>query len=306
MSGLDELVAAGELRSMVSVAALTTYKLGGPVRYYLEAQEEDQLISIGEMLGDEPLLVLGRGSNLIISDDGFPGLVIHLGAGFVGTTVGEQGTVTCGAATSMPSVARTCAEEARGGLEFFIGIPGSVGGGVRMNAGCHGSETKDWLQTVRVVDLRSVILSERRPDDLDMSYRHTNLGSDEIVTRAAFRTEPRDSRTVTETMREIVRWRREHQPGGTLNAGSVFKNPPGDSAGRLIDSLGLKGMRIGGAEVSTKHANFFVASAGVKAQDVYDLVWTIRRRVADETGVWLQTEVQFAGAFRPAPDEVTR
>jgi UDP-N-acetylmuramate dehydrogenase len=306
MADLDALVASGVLRTMVSVAALTTYKLGGPARYYLEVDDEDQLVALGDALGDEPVLVLGRGSNLIISDEGFPGLVVHLGDGFVGTVFGEQETVTCGAGTSMPSVARACARAARGGLEFFIGIPGSIGGGVRMNAGCHGSEIKEWLRSARVVDLRSGTLSERTPDELDMSYRHSNLGSEEVVTGATFRTETRDPEAVAERMRDIVRWRRDHQPGGTLNAGSVFKNPPGDSAGRIIDSLGLKGTRVGGAEVSAKHANFFVASDGVKAQDVYDLVWAIRNRVAAELGIWLQPEVKFAGPFRLAPDEVTQ
>ncbi len=206
----------------------------------------------------------------------------------------------------MPSVARACAQEGRGGLEFLIGIPGSIGGGVRMNAGCHGSETRDWLQTARVVDLRQGTTRECRSEDLEMTYRHSNLQLDEIVTSATFLTVPRDVEAIAETMRDIIRWRRDHQPGGTLNAGSVFKNPSGDSAGRIIDSLGLKGTSVGGAKVSTKHANFFVAEAGVTAQDVYDLVWAIRRRVANELGVWLEPEVQFAGPFHPAPDEVTR
>jgi UDP-N-acetylmuramate dehydrogenase len=303
MSPLDDLVASGVLRSMVSMAALTTYKLGGPVRYYLEAKDEEQLVSIGEALGDQPLLVLGRGSNLIVSDSGFPGLVVHLGSRFARTEFGGEETVVSGAATSLPSLARTCAREGRGGLEFFVGIPGSVGGGVRMNAGCHGSETKDRLCSARVVELRSGRVSERKPDDLDMTYRHTNLQADEVVTRATFHTESRDPKAIAETMRDIIRWRKDHQPGGTLNAGSVFKNPPGDSAGRIIDSLGLKGTRIGGAQVSDKHANFFVADEDVKAQDVYDLMWAVRRRVAAELGIWLQPEVEFAGSFRSSPDE---
>lgn len=306
MSSLDDLVASGELRAMVPVAELTTYRLGGPASYFLDAQNEDELVSVGDVLRDQPVLVLGRGSNLVISDEGFPGLVVHLGAGFAYTEFGDQGTVTCGAATSMPSLARSCAREGRGGLEFFIGIPGSIGGGVRMNAGCHGSETKDWLQSVRVFDLRHGTVDERKPDDLEMTYRHSNLKPDEIVTTATFATETRDREAIAETMRDIIRWRRDQQPGGTLNAGSVFKNPPGDSAGRIIDSLGLKGFSVGGASVSTKHANFFVVEEGARAQHVYDLVWAIRRRVGAELGLWLRPEVRFAGPFRPSPDEVHR
>ena len=305
MTTLDDLVASGPLLSAVSIAGLTTYKLGGPARYYLEAEDETQLLVIGKALRDEPLLILGRGSNLIISDEGFPGLVVHLGPGFVGVALSEHGMVTAAAATSMPSLARTCAQAGRSGLEFFVGIPGSVGGGVRMNAGCHGSETRDWLRSARVVDLRRGEVNERQPDELEMTYRHTNLQADEIVTSATFTSEPGDREAIEETMRNVTRWRRDHQPGGTFNAGSVFKNPPGDSAGRIIDSLELKGTRIGGAYVSSKHANFFVADEGVAAQDVYDLVWAIRRRVGVELGIWLQPEVQFAGSFRSSPDEET-
>jgi len=172
-----------------------------------------------------------------------------------------------------------------------------------MNAGCHGVETKDRLQGARVVALRRGEAFERSPRDLDMRYRHTNLAPDEIVVSAGFRTDPGDPQAISDAMREIIRWRRENQPGGTLNAGSVFKNPPGDSAGRIIDGLGMKGTRVGGAAVSTKHANFFVADDRATAQDVYDLVWSVRRRVGEASGIWLDPEVQFAGPFRRSPDE---
>ena len=306
MTALDDLATSGMLRTEVPLAGSTTYKVGGTAHYYLEAQDEAQLLAIGEAIEDEPLLVLGRGSNLIVSDAGFPGVVIRLGREFGHTEFNKDGTVTSGAATSMPSLARSCARAGRAGLEFLVGIPGSVGGGVRMNAGCHGSEIKERLRLARVVELKLGDISDRQPADLDMTYRRTNLRPDEIVTSATFTTDARDRETVEKVMRDIVRWRRDHQPGGTLNAGSIFKNPPGDSAGRIVDNLGLKGTRIGGASVSTKHANFFVAEEGVKAQDVYDLVWAIRRRVGIETGVWLEPEVQFVGPFRPSPDEDVR
>jgi UDP-N-acetylmuramate dehydrogenase len=303
MKTLADLADAGEILTMVPIATLTTYKVGGPARFFLKAETEAQLLATAASLGDEPLLVLGRGSNLIVSDDGFPGLVVHLGPGFHQTEFGEDGTVNSGAATPMPALARTCARAGRGGLEFLIGIPGSVGGGVRMNAGCHGSETKDWLASARVIDMRSGEVTDRKPVDLDMAYRYTNLVADEVVTSAVYTTEAREPVEIEEIMRAVVRWRRDHQPGGTLNAGSIFKNPPGDSAGRIIDSLGLKGTSVGGARVSDKHANFFIADEGVKAQDVYDLVWAIRRRVGGELNIWLQPEVKFAGPFRPSPDE---
>jgi UDP-N-acetylmuramate dehydrogenase len=175
-----------------------------------------------------------------------------------------------------------------------------------MNAGCHGVETKDRLRLARVVSMQTGSVTERTPDDLDLDYRHSNLHADEIVTSASFTTEPGEADDIAQTMREIVRWRRDHQPGGTFNAGSVFKNPPGDSAGRIIDELGLKGTRVGGATVSTKHANFFIAEPGVKAQDVYDLVAMIRQRVIDEVNIRLEPEVRFAGPFRDDRSEETQ
>lgn len=303
MKTLADLATAGQILAMVPIGTLTTYKVGGPARYFLEAESEEELRSAAAARGDEPLLVLGRGSNLIVSDEGFPGLVVHLGPGFQYTEFGEDGTVIAGAATPMPGLARNCARAGRGGLEFLIGIPGSVGGGVRMNAGCHGSEIKDRLVSARVIDMRNGETTDRKPVDLGMAYRHTNLAADEVVTSAAYTTVARETVACEEIMRTVIKWRRDHQPGGTFNAGSIFKNPPGDSAGRIIDSLGLKGTSVGSAHVSAKHANFFIADEGVKAQDVYDLVWAIRRRVGEEIGIWLQPEVEFAGPFRPSPDE---
>jgi UDP-N-acetylmuramate dehydrogenase len=297
MSALDRLVADGTLQTMVRVSGLTTYKVGGPARFFLEAESEEELMAVGSAVQDEAVLVVGKGSNLVISDEGFPGLVIHLGSGFAQIQIDQAGVVSAGGATAMAALARACGRAERSGLEFFIGIPGSVGGGVRMNAGCHGVETKDRLRAARVVSIRSGDISDRSATDLDLRYRHSNLHPDEIVTSATFFTEPGDPEDIARTMREIVRWRRDHQPGGTFNAGSVFKNPPGDSAGRIIDGLGLKGTRVGGAMVSAKHANFFVAEQGVTAQDVHDLVVLIQRRVAEAAGIHLEPEVRFAGRF---------
>ncbi|MFQ5948108.1 MAG: UDP-N-acetylmuramate dehydrogenase, partial [Acidimicrobiia bacterium] len=180
---------------------------------------------------------------------------------------------------------------------------GSVGGGVRMNAGCHGSEMVDWLVEATVVDMTRAAVSVRSPRDLEMGYRYTNLQPTEVVAEATFSSKPRRREEAEQEIREITRWRRRHQPGGTLNAGSVFKNPPGDAAGRIIDELGLKGFRVGGAAVSEKHANFFVADPGASSQEVYDLVWAVRRKVGEATGIWLEPEVRFVGEFRPSGDE---
>jgi UDP-N-acetylmuramate dehydrogenase len=278
---------------------MTTYKLGGPARWFLEAESEDDLASLGEALAKEPMpvLVLGRGSNLVVSDRGFEGVVVRLGRGLAGLEVDGGGTVHAGAALPQPALARGAAAAGRGGLEFLVGIPGSVGGAVRMNAGCRGSDTAEWLITARVIDLATGGVSERDPGGLGLRYRHSDLADGEVVVSARFRTVARPREECEEEIRAIIRWRKENQPGGTFNAGSVFKNPAGDAAGRIIDSLGLKGFRVGGASVSGRHANFFVAEPGTRAADVHRLVAEVRRRVREATGIDLEPELRFAGWF---------
>jgi UDP-N-acetylmuramate dehydrogenase len=296
---LADLAAAGALEREVSLAPLTTYRFGGPARYFLEAHHEEQVLEAAAALAAEPVpvLVLGRGSDLVVSPGGFPGLVIRPGAGLAGVAVGGDGLVAAGAAAAQPGVARRCAAAGRGGLEFMVGIPGSVGGAVRMNAGGHGSDTAAWLVSARVVDLQRRAVAERPAGALGLAYRRSALADTDMVVAATFQTLGRPRREGEAIMREIVRWRRQNQPGGTLNAGSVFKNPPGDAAGRLIDQAGLKGSRVGGVAVSDKHANFFVADSGASAQDLYDLVALVRRRVREQAGVDLEPEVRFVGAF---------
>lgn len=245
-----------------------------------------------------PVLVLGRGSNLVIADEGLEGLVVRLGPAFASVEVSE--TVQAGGAAAMPQVARAASKAGRLGLEFLVGIPGSVGGGVRQNAGCFGQELGDVMLSADVYDLGQGVAASRDLGALELSYRRSAVGSLEVVVAATFAAKPGDPAAGEARMREITRWRRDHQPGGTLNAGSVFKNPPGDSAGRIIDAAGLKGLTVGGASVSERHANFFVAIPGAKSVDVYRLVREVAVRVEAATGIVLETEIQFAGDF---PDD---
>ena len=281
----------------VELAPLTTYKLGGVAAWFADVEDEDTLRAVLRSAGDVEFLVLGRGSNLVVSDHGFPGLVIRLVGAFLQAALNEDGSLAAGAGMPLPRLARFAAEHDRGGLEFFVGIPGSVGGAVRMNAGGHGSDTATWLLDATI--LNRLTLNERsdEPADLDLAYRHSNLDDADLVVAARFRTVEQSRARGEEILRDVTRWRKQHQPGGTLNAGSVFKNPRGDAAGRIIDALGLKGYRRGGVAVSDVHANFFVSNEGARAQDVWDLVWAIRRRVGDETGVWLEPELRFVGRF---------
>jgi len=284
------------LRRDVDLAPLTTYKLGGTAHWYAEVRDIEELKDVLADRANEPCLVLGRGSNIVFSDAGYDGLVVRLVGSFMEASV-ESGTVTAGGGLALPKLARFAAAAGRGGLEFFVGIPGSVGGAVRMNAGGHGSDTAAVLRVATILPAGMSTPVALSSYELDMTYRSSNLGDGDIVLDAVFASYERDPTEAEAEIRAITRWRKEHQPGGTLNAGSVFKNPPGDAAGRIIDSVGLKGYRRGAVSVSEMHANFFVAHEGATAQDVWDLVWAVRARVGRETGIWLAPEIRFAGAF---------
>lgn len=291
----------GRLRRDAPLAPLTTYRLGGPAAVLVEPAGAEDVTTVAEVLrsaGDVPLLVLGRGSNTVVSDRGWPGLVLHVGPGLSWIEASGDRDVVAGAGTTMPQLANWAARRGLTGLEFLVSIPGSVGGGVRMNAGAHGGEIADHLVAASILDTDALGVSEVRAADLGMSYRKSSLTSAQIVIDARFSLEVAPPAAIRERMESFRRHRAETQPGAALNAGSVFKNPAGDFAGRLVDAAGLKGFSVGGARVSDKHANFFVAQPGATAQDVFDLVHTVKAKVKAATGVELEPEVRFAGAFR--------
>lgn len=291
----------GLIEARFPLAPLTTYRLGGDAALFAEpADDRDLGLLKTAVEGIEiPFLVIGRGSNLLFSDEGFPGLVIRLGGGFRWNRP-VVGGASVGAATPLPAFSRWCAEQGFVGIEFGVGIPASVGGAVRMNAGGHGREIKDVIRSVNVVDLRGDDL-ELAPSDMGLSYRKSSLPETAIVTAATFDLSHGDPVLLRKELAEITRWRREHQPGGAGNAGSIFKNPEGDSAGRLIDEADLKGLRIGGAEVSSKHANFFLAHEGATAEDVAALIGKVRREVYDHSGIVLEPEIRLVGRFDDWP-----
>jgi UDP-N-acetylmuramate dehydrogenase len=237
-----------------------------------------------------------------VTDAGFPGLAVSLGDDFAATSV-EGTSVRAGGAAALPVVARQTVRAGLTGFEWAVGVPGSIGGAVRMNAGGHGSEMAKVLDRVRLVDLRSGADREVPVTDLDLSYRHSAVADDEVVVWADLALTVGDRARGEDELSEIVAWRRANQPGGQ-NAGSVFTNPPGDSAGRLVDAAGCKGLRVGTAEVSTKHANFFQADADGAADDVWALMGEVRRRVHATAGVVLHPETRLVG-FPPLdhPDD---
>jgi UDP-N-acetylmuramate dehydrogenase len=289
----------------VSIARFTTYRLGGPAALLVRIGSLAVLTTVADVVAeyDAPLLVIGKGSNLLVADRGFDGLAITLEGDFARVAVDAvHHRVRAGAGVGLQSLARTSAGAAQRGLEFFVGIPGSVGGAVRMNAGGHGRETADVLVQADVLTVGADARPETRPAaTLGLGYRTSNLEPREIVVGAEFAVTAASAGECEQAIAEIVRWRKENQPGGS-NGGSVFRNPPGDSAGRLIDELGLKGLQMGGAIVSPKHANFFQAEAGATADDVHGLIREVQARVMAATGIELEPEVRLVGFGEPAHD----
>jgi UDP-N-acetylmuramate dehydrogenase len=285
----------GRARSRVSIGAMTTYRVGGVAALYVEINDESALEAVCTAVSASGVgvLIVGKGSNLLVADAGYSGLAVHLSDGYAEISI-DTGLVAAGGATAYPVLARRCVAAGLGGMEWAVGIPGSVGGAVKMNAGGHGAETKDRLASARVVALGGGDAQPRQLSaaQLEFSYRHSVIGQRDLVLAATFELEPRDPGEGAERLSEIVRWRRENQPGGQ-NAGSVFTNPPGDSAGRLIDSIGMRGFRIGTAAVSEKHANFIQADSGGSADDVRRVIDAVRAAVAQRTGVELAIEVRW-------------
>jgi UDP-N-acetylmuramate dehydrogenase len=282
-------------RRDVALGPLTTYRVGGPAALFLEAVDETDLELARRAVSESgvPVLVVGRGSNLLVADRGFGGLAVVLGEGF--TAVEVEGTdVFAGGAVSLPVLARRTAAADLTGLEWAVGVPGSVGGAVRMNAGGHGSDVRTVLRSARIFELGEDHVGDVPADRLELGYRRSALGPGSVVVGARFGLEPGTREAAEGAIAEIVRWRREHQPGGS-NAGSVFSNPPGDSAGRLIEAAGLKGMRRGSAFVSPKHANFVQVDDRGSADDVAALLGEVSRLVAERTGVRLRLENHLVG-----------
>jgi UDP-N-acetylmuramate dehydrogenase len=289
--------------------------VGGRAALWCEAARIDDLLALAAALaaapGPVPVLVLGRGSNLLVADRGFPGLVVSLSGeeAFGAITIlpeeddivvggGAGLRVRAGGAVALPVLARQTAAAGLNGLEWAVGVPGSVGGAVRMNAGGHGADTRGVLISCRVVDLGAGAVATWSPAEVAFGYRRSAVAAHQVVVDAEYRVTTGERAEAEATIREILRWRREHQPGGQ-NAGSVFVNPQGDppanSAGWLVDAAGLKGLRHGSAMVSSKHANFIQADPGGSADDVFALMVKVHQLVKDRLGVDLRTETRLVG-----------
>ncbi|HXH56447.1 UDP-N-acetylmuramate dehydrogenase [Iamia sp.] len=290
-------------RRDVALGPLSTYRVGGPAALLVQADDQTDLVRVAVAVTASglPTLVVGKGSNLLVADEGFAGIVVVLGPAFA--TVAVQGTVVrAGGAASMPVVARRTAMAGLTGFEWAVGVPGSVGGAVRMNAGGHGSDMAATLRSIRVADLAAgkdgAVPASSPATGLALGYRRSSVTASQVVVEAELALRPGEAAAATAEISEIVRWRREHQPGGA-NAGSVFTNPADDSAGRLVAAAGAKGLRLGTAAVSEKHANFIQADRGGRAADVLALMVEVARRVEATSGVRLQPETRMVGLSWP-------
>lgn len=290
---------ASKTRIGAAIGPLTSYRVGGRASALVVVDDRGELAELCEALksvqdgSGAPVAVLGRGSNLLVSDEGFAGVVVMLGPGFAEVSFAGT-TVVAGGAAKLPVVARAAVTAGLSGFEWAVGVPGSVGGAVRMNAGGHGAEIRDSLVAAESVDLRTGDLASRSNEDLAFGYRRSSVGATELVFEARFELSRGPAADGRAMLAEIVAWRRANQPGGQ-NAGSVFTNPDGDSAGRLIEAVGAKGLRIGTAEVSRKHANFIQADENGRAADVLSLMREIRRRVLESHGIELTFETRLLG-----------
>jgi UDP-N-acetylmuramate dehydrogenase len=300
-SSSDALAAlqAGPLAAKVAPNAplgpLTTYRVGGAAAALVTLDTPADAAVLAEVIAAHPVdvLAIGRGSNLLVSDGGFDGLAVVLGNGFAEIQI-DGHVVTAGAAAKLPVVARTTVQAGLAGFVWAVGVPGSIGGAVRMNAGGHGAEMSDALVDAEVLDLQTGEVSSRSNADLEFCYRSSSVGPNDLVLSARLELLDGDPVAGKAEMLEVVQWRRDNQPGGQ-NAGSVFTNPEGDSVGRLIDAAGLKGLRVGTAEVSDKHANFIQADAGGRADDVRALMSEIQLRVEQAHGITLHFETHLVG-----------
>ncbi len=292
MVGVD---LAGGILADHPIGSMTTYRAGGRAARFVRPVDRSELeaVAAGVASAGIPVLVVGRGSNLLVADAGFGGLALQLGQAFEKVRA-EGTTVVAGAGVSLPVLARRTVAESLTGFEWAVGVPGSLGGAVRMNAGGHGSDMASTLVSANTVDLATGEGRRRTLADLSLGYRSSSIDQSEVVVEATITLAVGDMVSGEERLAEVVRWRRENQPGGQ-NAGSVFTNPVGDSAGRLIDEAGLKGWRFGSASVSERHANFIQVDEGGSADDVVALMDVVVRRVDEVHGIRLEPETVIVG-----------
>ena len=287
LTGLEKIVRQAE-----PLAMHTWFQLGGPAEYFAEPRDVDELIGLVRRCREEevPLRLLGRGSNVLVRDEGVPGVVVHLSALPFREIKIDGRRITSGSGARLGRVVTTAVHEGLAGLEALVGIPGSVGGALHGNAGAHGGDIGQWtVQATVVTDTGEVC--QRQREDLVFAYRRSSL--DEVaILEATFELEQEDPRELSKRLQKLWIVKKANQPMGHQSAGCVFKNPRGMSAGELVEDAGLKGTRIGGAVVSDRHANFIIAEPDCTTQDVIRLIDVVRDQVRDRLDVELELELE--------------
>ena len=281
----------GRLSAGVMLADVTWFRVGGPAEaMFSPADEADLAYFLSSVPADVPVTVIGLGSNLLVRDGGVHGVVIRLGRGFNEVALAGENRLRTGTAVPDQKLAKAAADAGIARFAFYRGIPGSIGGALRMNAGAHGTETKDVLVNCRAVD-RAGRVHHLASADLAYTYRHCHAPDDYIFTSALFQGEPGDPTAILAEMDQVAQYREDKQPVKARTGGSTFKNPPGGSAWRCIDAAGLRGLRVGDAVVSDKHCNFLINEDKASAEDIGRLGEILRARVAAKSGVGLEWEI---------------
>lgn len=286
------------LRTSFPLAPLTTFRIGGPAALYLEAESDADLMAaaLAVQATGIPWAIIGKGSNILVSDAGFEGLVVRLGRGY--RWASRDGVrLHAGGAMPLPALSGIALAHGLAGLEFGVAIPASVGGAVRMNAGAHGRSMQEVLEAIDVFSIAANARSRVPVDEAGFSYRRSVLPEGSVVVGASVALRPGDRQEIRRGMDEARNWRRATQPLAEPNCGSVFKNPPGEHAARLVEAVGGKGLSVGNVSVSAKHANFIVARPGARATDVRDLITLLQHKIEEEFGIELEPEVQLVGDF---------
>ncbi|KTS31059.1 UDP-N-acetylenolpyruvoylglucosamine reductase [Methylobacterium indicum] len=295
LAALDPAALRGRLLPDHPLADLTWFRVGGPADVlFTPADEDDLAAALAALPPEVPVTVIGLGSNLIVRDGGVPGLVIRLGGKAFGSIAIEGETIRAGTAVPDMKLARAAAEAGLDGLAFYRGIPGSIGGALRMNAGAHGGETTDVLVEARAVD-RSGTLHVLSHAEMGFAYRHCSAPADLIFTQATYRGKPGDRAAIEAEMDRVTAAREAAQPIRERTGGSTFKNPPGAKAWQLVDAAGCRGLTRGGAQVSEMHCNFLINRGGATAADIEGLGEEVRARVRETSGIDLHWEIKRIG-----------
>ena len=288
----------GKLVANQPLANITWFRVGGPAQIlFTPADESDLAYFLKQNAGALPVYVVGLGSNLLVRDGGVPGVVIRLGRGFGAVSAEDNHRLRAGTMVPDVKVARAAGEASISGLSFYRGIPGSIGGALRMNAGAHGGETKDVLLEARAVSLDGEVhvLSNA---DMGFTYRHCGVPDDWIFTEAVFQGHPGTPEEISAEMQDVAKYREDNQPIKERTGGSTFKNPDGHSAWKLVDQAGMRGYRVGGAKVSEMHCNFLINDRNATGEDLERLGETVRARVKATSGIMLQWEIKRIGVAK--------